>query len=223
MLLVIDTATRRSVIAVGDGSGVRGSSEREVGHRHGSHLLEQLDEALARSGAHRGAIGAIAVGTGPGSFTGLRVGLATAKTLAYARRLPLVGIPSTDALRLAAAGALPGDGGVAVALPAGAHDHYLALPDARPALLAPGALAGAVPARLSVAAVDLGPEILGEAAATLGRAALDGLAAALLSLAAARLASGPPDDPATLVPTYVALPRGVTAAAAETRWSPDLR
>ena len=45
------------------------------------------------------------MGTGPGSFTGLRVGLATLKTVAYVRKLPLVGVMSADALRVAAAGA----------------------------------------------------------------------------------------------------------------------
>nr|MBA2571178.1 hypothetical protein [Chloroflexota bacterium] len=56
----------------------------------------------------------------------------------------------------------------------------------------------------------------------LGERALGGLAAALLRLGAARLASGMDDDPATLVPQYIALPRGLTDVK-EMAWSPDLR
>jgi tRNA threonylcarbamoyl adenosine modification protein YeaZ len=237
MLLGIDTATRRSVVAVGDGTRVIGLSARDVGHRHGSHLLEQLEEALGAAGVERDSIEAIAAGTGPGSFTGLRVGLATAKTLAYARGLRIVGISSTQALRLAARRALDrdrrgqpapagatreGGGDVAVVLPAGARDHYLALPEGDPTLLAPGTLVEGIPPGMAVAGVDLDADVLGAGAAALGQAALDGLADALLSLAAARLADGLPDDAATLVPGYVALPRGV-AAGREMRWSPDLR
>jgi hypothetical protein len=53
--------------------------------------------------------------------------------------------------------------------------------------------------------------------------AIDGVADALAQLGAAALRAGETDDPATLVPAYVALPRGLAAAAAEMTWSPDLR
>ena len=99
--LVIDTATRTSVVALGRLEPMA-SSLRAVRHRHGSFLLEQVDEVLAAAGASLADVSAIAVGTGPGSFTGLRVGLATAKTIAYAVGLPLVGLRSSDALRRAA-------------------------------------------------------------------------------------------------------------------------
>ena len=70
--------------------------------RHGARLLSLLTAVLAEVGISMADVTAIGVGTGPGSFTGLRVGLATAKTLAAIRQLPLVGLPTDEALRQAA-------------------------------------------------------------------------------------------------------------------------
>ncbi len=220
LILAIDTSTRASLVLAGD-SAVRAVSRREVQHRHGSHVLEQVDEVLAGAGVGLDELGALAVGTGPGSFTGLRVGLATAKTIAYARSLPLVGVMSSDALRRAAttAGA-PDD--AAVVLPAGAHDHYLALAGEDPVLVAPGELERSIGERVAVA-VGVDPGLLPEAAVRLGTAALEGLPDALLSLARERLVAHGGDDVAKLIPAYVALPRGVKRAAEELGWSPDLR
>src|SRR5205085_11990603 len=97
----------------------------ESRHRHGEELLARLDEALAEAGVRRTDISAVVVGTGPGSFTGLRIGLATAKTVAYALSVPLVGVSSTRALALAAAMANPALHEVTVALHAGAADRYV--------------------------------------------------------------------------------------------------
>ncbi len=218
--LVIDTATRTSVVALGQAERLA-TSLREVRHRHGSFLLEQIDEVLDAAGVSLDDVSAVAVGTGPGSFTGLRVGLATAKTIAHVRRLPLVGVRSCDALRVAAetAGAAPG---TAVVLPAGAHDHYLVRHGASAALVAPGGLESALAGDPAIT-VDLGADVLGADAARLGEAAVHGLAAALLAVARTRLEVGDVDDLATLVPAYVALPRGVRKEAEELAWAPDLR
>jgi tRNA threonylcarbamoyladenosine biosynthesis protein TsaB len=221
LLLAIDTATRSSVVAVGRGEPLA-RSVRHVQHRHGSHLLAQIDEALEAAAASIADVAALAVGTGPGSFTGLRVGLATAKTIAYARELPLLGVPSSDALRRAAleqAGAPPD---VAVVLPAGAHDHYLARAGKAAELVAPGGLRDAI-GDAPVLSVDIDEGLLGGAAARMGEAAMAGLPAALLALAAERLAAGERDEAAELVPAYVTLPRGVQRAAEELGWSPALR
>ena len=99
-ILAIDTSTRASLVAVGR-EKPEAISRREVRHRHGSHVLDQIDEVLERAGVSIADVTALATGTGPGSFTGLRVGMATAKTIAYARGLPLVGVMSSDALRRA--------------------------------------------------------------------------------------------------------------------------
>ena len=106
LILAVDTSTRASIVVLG-GAEPLAVSRREVQHRHGSHVLEQIDEVLALAGRTLDDVDALAVGTGPGSFTGLRVGLATLKTVAYARELPLVGVMSSDALRLAGSGRAP--------------------------------------------------------------------------------------------------------------------
>jgi tRNA threonylcarbamoyl adenosine modification protein YeaZ len=228
LVLALDTSTRTSVVVLGGPERTRllAESRRVVGHHHGSRLLEQLDEVLAGAGAHLEDVSSVAVGIGPGSFTGLRVGLATAKTLAHVRQLRLVGLASTDALRSAATAAgAPAD--VAILLPAGAHDHYLAMSGAPARLVPPGGLADALGAT-AVASVD-GPLPSVEAAdrdqdaARLGEAAVAGLPAALLALACDRLAVAATDDVALLVPGYVALPRGIDPLTQESAWSPDLR
>jgi tRNA threonylcarbamoyladenosine biosynthesis protein TsaB len=221
LLLAIDTATRSSIVAVGHHE-LLGRSLREVQHRHGSHLLAQIEAALELAGAGIADVTALAVGTGPGSFTGLRVGLATAKTIAYARELPLLGVPSSDALRRAAVDLTGAPPDVAVVLPAGAHDHYLARAGEAAVLVAPGGLHEAL-AGATALSVDVDEGLLGRAAARMGEAAVAGLPAALLALAWERLAAGERDEVAELVPAYVTLPRGVRHAAEELGWSPDLR
>ena len=210
MILVIDTATRRPVVGVATEDGaLLGEATWESRHRHGEELLARLDEVLADVGRQRHDITGVVVGTGPGSFTGLRIGLATAKTIAYALGIPIVGVSSTRALALAAYRADPSANKVTVALPAGAADRYVhtfRIVDGMPVEAKPAALV-ATPPRAT--------ELDGEH--------IDGLAAALAALGVAALRAGNAEDPATLVPAYVALPRGIAAAVAEMTWSPDLR
>jgi tRNA threonylcarbamoyl adenosine modification protein YeaZ len=229
--LVIDTATRQSTVALGDGRVPVAQSTRLSEHRHGAMLLEQIQEVLDEAGARRNDIAAIGVGTGPGSFTGLRVGLATAKTLAYALGTPIVGIPTAGAIARAVAETAPPHAGegeadaFVVILPAGARDHYLAIPGIEPQLVPPGvdlAAAAQGTGRLPVA-VDMPGSDLGADAAERGSEGLRGLGTAMLAMLDERLATGTPDDVAALVPAYVALPRGISAAVEGMAWSPDLR
>ncbi len=219
-ILAVDTSTRASVVVLGAGDRLT-VSHRDVQHRHGSHVLEQIDEVLGAADGTLDDVAALAVGTGPGSFTGLRVGLATVKTIAYARSLPLIGVMSSDALRLAAMRTGVGSEAVVV-LPAGARDHYLAPPGVDPVLVAPGEFAEAA-GGAPMLAIDMGAELVSEEAVRLGRAAVEGLPAAMIELARARLDAGELDDVADLTPAYVALPRGVKRAAEDLGWSPDLR
>jgi len=225
-LLAIDTATSRAVLALGslaDGTLVAGDTW-PGGHAHAETILPRLAALLAAAGVALEAIDGLAVGIGPGGFTGLRVGLATAKTLAHGLRRPIVGIGTAEAL--AAAAGL--EGRATVILPAGPRDRYLvALADGGGArLLAPAAfeawLAG-VRDPSPLVAVDLDdPAVPGEARER-GRLALDGLGPALLRLGAAALRAGRVDDVAALVPAYVTLPRGVAPSVGGVTWSPDLR
>jgi tRNA threonylcarbamoyladenosine biosynthesis protein TsaB len=180
-----------------------------AGYRHGEELLARIDGLLADRGVEPVDLGAVAVGTGPGAFTGLRVGIATAKGLAHALGLPIVGVASGLALLDAALAAAPlAVGSLLVLLqPAGPNDRVLTRRGERPAILPSGADPGLRPGERLVA-VDL-PGRADEGAVALGEAAVDGLAAAMLSSAAGRLAAGDADDLATLVPEYVTLPRGV--------------
>ena len=202
-LLVVDTATTRAVVALGGPDGTpRAERTWVAGYRHGEELLARVEGLLRDEGVATGDLGGLVVGTGPGAFTGLRVGIATIKALAHALEVPVAGVSTGEAL-LAAAG-----GGHRVLLqPAGPNDRVLTRAGEAPRIV-PG---GEDPDLLSgetIVAVDL--EGREPAAATgAGATAHDGLGAALLRAGATRLAAGDADDLATLAPEYVTLPRGV--------------
>jgi tRNA threonylcarbamoyladenosine biosynthesis protein TsaB len=106
ILLGLDTATTATVAGVlrADGSVVEVRDDPAPGVRpgHANRLLAAAEEALERSAVGWDAIERLAVGVGPGSFTGLRIGIATARALAQARGLPLVGVSSLEALAVGA-------------------------------------------------------------------------------------------------------------------------
>ena len=217
MILVIDTATSQALVALGDGGGeLRAARDWEVGYRHGETLLVTLQRLLADEGVGLEDLTGIVVGTGPGAFTGLRVGLATAKALGHARRLPIVGVSTAEAL-LASAGVMRS----VLLLPAGPNDRIVVRSGQAPRLLPGGHEPDAAEGERLVA-VDLQGRAPDEALEA-GRDARSGLALALLRLGAGRLRSGDVDDLARLVPEYVTLPRGVAAATGEVEWSRDPR
>jgi tRNA threonylcarbamoyl adenosine modification protein YeaZ len=205
-ILVLDTATTRAVVALGTADG-RLLEERSwtAGYRHGEELLARTGQLLADLGVEPAALGGIVVGTGPGAFTGLRVGIATAKGLAHALALPIVGIVTGSAL-LAAAGDGPGSRAVLLQ-PAGPSDRVLTRTGERPVIV-PGGTDPDLRDGERLVAVDLAGRAP-DAAVALGESAHAGLAAALLGAGAARLAAGDADDLARLVPEYVTLPRGI--------------
>jgi tRNA threonylcarbamoyladenosine biosynthesis protein TsaB len=125
----LDTATTATVAGVLDASGtvteVRDDPEPGVRPGHANRLLGAAEAALQRAGLGWEEVDRIAVGVGPGSFTGLRIGIATARALAQARGLPLVAVSSLEALALgASAGGTAGRSGDA---PAGADEPPLVL------------------------------------------------------------------------------------------------
>jgi tRNA threonylcarbamoyladenosine biosynthesis protein TsaB len=102
LILAFDTATDVATSAlVADGEVLGERLSRAV------TLLEDVDALLRQAGAHTADVEALAVGIGPGSFTGVRIGLATARGLALALGLPVAGVSTLDALAAGAPGAVP--------------------------------------------------------------------------------------------------------------------
>ncbi|MET0998018.1 MAG: tRNA (adenosine(37)-N6)-threonylcarbamoyltransferase complex dimerization subunit type 1 TsaB [Marmoricola sp.] len=124
MLLAFDTATPHVTVALHDGDRVVATYESEESMRHGEMLAPGIAQVLAEAGATARDLTAIAVGVGPGPFTGLRVGLVTARTLAFVRGIPVHGVCSLDIL--AAAGMDAGLDDFVVATDARRKEVYLA-------------------------------------------------------------------------------------------------
>jgi len=124
LTLAFDTATRAATAAlVRDGEVLGERVSRAV------TVLADADELLHESGIERAELTGLVVGTGPGSFTGLRLGLATVRGLALALDLPVAGVSTLDALAAGAPGALPVvDGG---------RREVFTLVDGEPAVCAP--------------------------------------------------------------------------------------
>jgi tRNA threonylcarbamoyl adenosine modification protein YeaZ len=106
LLLAFDTATPAVTVALHDGDKIVAAESAVDARRQGELLTPFIDRALAGAGADRGDLTAIAVGTGPGPYTGLRAGLVTARVLASALGLPVDGWCTLDII--AAAVAAPG-------------------------------------------------------------------------------------------------------------------
>jgi tRNA threonylcarbamoyladenosine biosynthesis protein TsaB len=97
-LLAIETATRLVGCALWDDGGPIASNLLVAGQRHVEVLMPAIDELCGQAGISVGDLDGVAVDIGPGLFTGLRVGLATATTIATARSIPAVGVTSLEAL-----------------------------------------------------------------------------------------------------------------------------
>lgn len=213
-----------SVALAGTAPDGRALAEERVfteGLIHGVALAPAVAEMLASAGLQPGDLGVIAAGLGPGSYTGVRVGVAFAKTLAFAAGVPLLGVPSLDAMAAAA----PADRDVAAVRDARRGSLYFALYAAGRTEPRPSAalrllpLAGAdreIPAGALLIgdAAEKFPDLLSGRGREIGDPAL-GRAPALevARLALSRLAAEGPVPPHDLAPIYL------RPSEAEERWS----
>ena len=132
MLLAFDTATPYVTVALHDGTDVVTERRSEQRMKHGEQLAPLIEEVMADVGIVRQDLTAIAVGVGPGPFTGLRVGLVTARTLAFVLDIPVYGVCSLDVVAVEAAlGGNPVGTDFLVATDARRKEVYLAEYDDR--------------------------------------------------------------------------------------------
>jgi tRNA threonylcarbamoyladenosine biosynthesis protein TsaB len=102
MLLAIDTATRVASIALYDQTGILAEASWRSENNHTVELLPAIERMIAQQGRVPADLAAVAVAMGPGSFTGLRIGLAIAKGLALALDIPIIGVATLDVTAYAA-------------------------------------------------------------------------------------------------------------------------
>lgn len=96
MILAIDTTTRSSGIALYDAGGLRLEQLWQTGDNHTVELIPYISRACEGCGLSPADLQAVAVALGPGSFTGVRVGLSVAKGIALALDIPILGVSSLD-------------------------------------------------------------------------------------------------------------------------------
>ncbi len=101
MLLAMDSSTRAIGLALYDGVSVQYEAIWNGRNHHTVELAAGIRVALEKAGIKIEDLEALAVATGPGSYNGLRIGLAVAKGLAFAQKLPLIGIPTLDVIAAA--------------------------------------------------------------------------------------------------------------------------
>ncbi|MFD5321668.1 tRNA (adenosine(37)-N6)-threonylcarbamoyltransferase complex dimerization subunit type 1 TsaB [Streptomyces sp. NPDC127098] len=204
LLLALDTATPAVTVALHDGERALATAEEVDPRRHGELLLPAVDRVLATADRRLADVTALVVGTGPGPYTGLRVGLATAAALGSAAGIPVYGLGSLDSIAYAAGLTEP----FVVATDARRKEVYWArYADARtrlegPAVDRPAEIAEAVAGLPAVGAgALLYPEAFPGHREDLPRHAS---AAALAALAAERLAAG--EELAEPRPAYLRRP-----------------
>lgn len=130
VLLALDTATPRVTVALHDGEDVVAEHGSERPMRHGEELAPAIEAVMRAAGIVRQDLTAVAVGTGPGPFTGLRVGLVTARTLGLVLEVPVYGVCSLDVLAVEAAATGAVEAEFLVATDARRKEVYVAAYDA---------------------------------------------------------------------------------------------
>ena len=167
LVLAFDTATPAVTVALHDGTHVLAETTTVDARRHGELLASSIDAVLAEAGAGRLDITAVAAGTGPGPYTGLRAGLVTARVLGSALGVPVYGVCTLDvvAAGVASTGTAAGQGFI-VATDARRREVYWARYDADgrrldgPAVGFPADVAGTVVAETAAGRAANSPGIL---------------------------------------------------------------
>lgn len=223
-VLCLDTSTPTARVAVVDGAGASLASAEATADRHSAHVLKLCDEVLRAVGLRPDGLSAIACGAGPGSFTGLRVGLSVAKGLALATGKPLLLVSSLQALAIDMARAAGAARLVVPCIDAGKGEIYAfacAIDDAG-AVAAGGDPWRLTPAALVARLADLPGALFAGNGADRYAAALDAARARRISvdgptarsiaaLALPRLVRGEFDDLDKAVPFY-GRPPDITSA-----------
>jgi tRNA threonylcarbamoyl adenosine modification protein YeaZ len=206
LLLAFDTATPAVTAALHDGERVVAETTVVDARRHGELLVPTVDRVLATAGRALADVTGIVVGTGPGPYTGLRVGLVTAAALGDALGVPVYGVCTLDGLAFAA-GEAGLDGPFAVATDARRKEVYWARYEGpahrvgEPAVDRPADIADAV---AGLPAVGAGAALYREVFTDHRPDPAHQSAGALAAVAAARLAAGEPFAPAR--PLYLRRP-----------------
>jgi len=144
MILAIDTSAAQCAVAL-LGAGDPVVERRAMQRGHAEHLFPMIESALERAGIGYQGVRRIAVCTGPGSFTGVRIGVAAARGIALGRGIPVIGISRFEALAVEVGGpvaiCLAGRGGTVYLQVFGADDAPLAAPE----MTTEAGLAAAIP------------------------------------------------------------------------------
>ena len=98
ILLHIETATDVCSVALSRGTEIIGLKEESGGNNHAKNLLPFVDEVLKQSGVSMSEINGVAVSIGPGSYTGLRIGVSTAKGIAYTAGIPVMVVSTLESI-----------------------------------------------------------------------------------------------------------------------------
>ena len=100
LLLAFETSAKSASVALFEGQQLLGEQYQNTGLTHSQTLLVMAQELLTQCGKNPGEVDAVAVANGPGSFTGVRIGVAAAKGFAWGREIPLYGVSTLEAMAL---------------------------------------------------------------------------------------------------------------------------
>ena len=217
MILAIDTATQYAGLALYTPNGLTAEEAWFAGRNHTVELMPRIVRMLTRANVEVSGLTALSVTLGPGSFTGLRIGLAVAKGMALPYKLPVIGVPTLDVVAYPFKdNPLPlwtivqaGRGRILAACYAGQTGAawqqtvapYLTTVEALAATVDTGSICAGEIDQEAAATLEQNPKIrIIPPAARLRRAGY------LAEIAAARLEANAQDDPDALVPIYVSSP-----------------